>query len=448
MRLNLNELPLLLLLISVPAAAQPSPDLRQILERLERLERENQTLRQEVRALREQVSGRKEEPAATAAAREERLDVAERRVSEQAQTKVEASQRFPVRFTGMALANAYVNSKQNGNADNPALASLARGASAGGATWRQTILGLEYQGPQTLAGGAVRGAVHFDFFGGANQPLAHLLRIRTAAIGLDWKNTSVSFVQDKPLFSQRDPDSLAQVGISPLTAAGNLWVWVPQLRFEQRFAAGESTQFTLQAALVQTNENSANVPPQFAASLERFRPGYQGRLEWARKLGSRARIEIAPGMHYSSTHVAATRVPSSLVSVDWLLAPAERLELTGFYFQGKNVAHFGIGAIRPGFIVTGARNVAAVHATGGWSQLKIRATDRLSFHLLAGKHDDRNADLRGAAAGQNLAIGANFFYRLAPNVILSFETLQSRTNYLGAGQRLNNHYDLGFAYLF
>jgi hypothetical protein len=44
--------------------------------------------------------------------------------------------------------------------------------------------------------------------------------------------------QDKPLISPRDPDSLAQVGLSPLTAAGNPWLWKPQVRFEHRFELG------------------------------------------------------------------------------------------------------------------------------------------------------------------------------------------------------------------
>jgi hypothetical protein len=39
-------------------------------------------------------------------------------------------------------------------------------------------------------------------------------------------------------------------------------------------------------------------------------------------------------------------------------------------------------------------------------------------------------------------------YRLAPNVILSLETGQVRTEWLDKGKRLGNYHDLGFAYLF
>ncbi|MBI1789190.1 MAG: hypothetical protein HYR60_16785 [Acidobacteria bacterium] len=435
--------PLVLLLLPLLGAAQPNPDLRQIVERIERLERENQSLKEEVRALREQI-------AASVTPVQERVDVHESRIEEQAQSKVEAAQRFPIRITGMLLANAFLNSKQNAGVDNPTIASLARANAAGGATLRQTVLGFEYHGPQTLWNGQVRGSLFLDFFGGgaASLPLNNLPRIRTASLAVDWRSSTLLVGQEKPLFSPRDPDSLAQVGVSPLTGSGNLWLWEPQARFEQRFKIGERAGVKAQVALVQTTETSAAVPANFAATLERYRPGLEGRLELATSVGSSGRIEIAPGFHTSTTHVAGTSVPSRVISIDWLISPVERLQFTGTAWTGQDVAHFGVGAIRQGFTVLGNRSAIPVHSQGGWGQLKIRATDRLSFHLLHGLHDDRNQDLRFGGIARNQSWGANFFYRLAPNVIFSFETLQLRTTYLGAGRRLNNHYDLGFAYLF
>jgi hypothetical protein len=158
----------------------------------------------------------------------------------------------------------------------------------------------------------------------------------------------------------------------------------------------------------------------------------------------------------SNTHVAGASVPSRIFSTDWLLHPIQPLELTGFFFTGENVAHMGTTGIRQGFSILGPRNVLPVNSRGGWTQLKIVATDRLSFHLLAGLQSDHASDvLAGFGAGgpnggigRNLTYGANFFYKLSPNVITSFETTQTRTSYLLFGQRLNNHYDLAFAYLF
>ena len=57
-------------------------------------------------------------------------------------------------------------------------------------------------------------------------------------LSMDWKNQSLSVGQDKPLISFREPTSLSQVGVSAFTSAGNLWLWQPQVRFEQRAAFG------------------------------------------------------------------------------------------------------------------------------------------------------------------------------------------------------------------
>jgi hypothetical protein len=39
-------------------------------------------------------------------------------------------------------------------------------------------------------------------------------------------------------------------------------------------------------------------------------------------------------------------------------------------------------------------------------------------------------------------------YRMAPNVVLTFEGLQIRSNYVGTVNRRMNRYDLSIAYLF
>jgi hypothetical protein len=456
MRLHRHRLKLIFALLAplVRALAQPAPDLQTVIERLDRLESENRELREQVRELREQIrAGAGLEPAQKL---EERMEVEERRTAELAQVKVEASQRFPIRITGMALVNSFYNSKLNGGLDNPTVASPARGIAAGGATLRQTIIGLDFHGPETVWGGTVRGSLFMDFFNGALTNLDNMLRIRTASIGIEWKTRSLTIAQDKPIFSPRNPNSLAQVGVPPLAGAGNLWWWNPQIRFEQRIRIGDQSGLAAQIGVFETSEREARVPANFAASLERVRPGLEGRFEFFRKFGDSGRIEIAPGFHTSTTHVAAGSVPSRVVSVDWLFRPIRPLELTGFFFTGKNVAHFATSGIRQGFSIVGPQNIVPVHSRGGWAQLKLIATDRLSFHLMAGQQNDRDSDVRaglgagGAAGGigKNQAYGANFFYKLAPNVIVSFETLQTRTKYLLLGKRLINHYDLAFAYLF
>src|ERR1039457_1682956 len=106
---------LALCLASVPLCAQTAPDLAKILERLDRLEQENCAIREQVPAVQAQLGA----PAPPPPTVEERLDVQQQRIEEQAQTKVEASQKFPIRLAGMALFNAFLNSKQSGGVDYP-----------------------------------------------------------------------------------------------------------------------------------------------------------------------------------------------------------------------------------------------------------------------------------------------------------------------------------------
>ncbi|SRR5579883_6317 len=444
--------------------AQSTPEIQQILERLQKLEEANRALNDEVRSLKEQLAAARgaaaPPPEASAGAKDEavqdQLAVQQSRIDELAQTKVESSQKLPLRITGMALFNAYVNGAFNGNTDNTPIASLARGDATGGGTLRQSIIGLEFNSPQTVWGGArVTGSLFADFFGGSSVSLNHLFRIRTATISLDWNQTSISVGQDKPIISPRDPNSLAQVGISPLTDSGNLWLWQPQARVEQRFHFGASAGLRAQAGLFQMREIGSEstgynfyVPPPAAAtpSPEHPEPAVEGRFEFWKQWGENTRVEIAPGFHTNSSTVANSDVSSHLFSLDWLIKPAKFFELTGFFFNGQNVA--GLGALPQGFTPLRYDRYQPVHSTGGWAQLRFPVTERLSLNIFGGRQDDRNSDLLTGYIGLNQAYYGNIMYRLAPNVMVSFEGGQVRTTYIGIGNRLNNHYDLAVAYLF
>ena len=78
----------------------------------------------------------------------------------------------------------------------------------------------------------------------------------------------------------------------------------------------------------------------------------------------------------------------------------------------------------------------------------VPITARLAFDLYGGQQDDRNSDLVYGNIAKNQGYFSNLMYRIAPNVIVSLEGGQVRTTYIGRGNRLNDHYDLGVAYLF
>jgi hypothetical protein len=449
-------LPVFLLFCAAPLNAQANPDLREILTRLDRLEKDNRSLTEEVHALRKELAGLHEPHAGAAsdgeAVAEDRAAVQQSRVEELAQTKVESSQKFPIRITGMALFNAYLNGRHNNQSTNPTIASFANGDATGGGTLRQSTLGLLFNGPLTVGGAKVSGSVYMDFFGGSAASLNNEVRLRTAEINLDWTNTSVMFGQAKPIISPRDPDSLAQVGVSPLTGAGNLWLWQPQVRLEQRIKLGDNTGLTAQAGVFQTgvlsevSDPSGYVPPTDGGRVENSRPGVEGRLELWRRWGESGRLEIAGGIHVNRNHVGSFSLPSNVYSVDWFYRPVSKLEFSGMFFHGRNVAT--LGALRQGFTVLSNGRVIPVRSTGGWAQIRVPVTSRLTFNIYGGQQDDKNSDLVYTNIAKNQAYFGNVMYRLAPNVIVSLEGGQVRTTFKQIGTRLNDHYDLAIAYLF
>ncbi len=439
------------LLLASAAHAQTESALDRILARLDKMEQDNRKLSDEVRSLRDElailktppVSG--SEPVTGSPPLQERIAVQEARADEMSQSKVESSQKSPVAITGMLLFNAFRNGKNAGTSQYPVVAAFNSGPTSSGASLRQTVLGLTFNGPSLPWGGKATGSVYMDFFAGSALPEDHIFHLRVATLDLNWRNTTIMVGQDKPIVAPREPDSLAQVGVSPLTAAGNLWDWQPQARIEQRFRLGENSGLRAQAGIYQTQELDANVPAAYARTLERARPGYEGRVEFWHKAGVK-RFEFAPGYHRSTTHVAGTSVDSRVFTFDGLLRPVQMVEITGALFRGQNVAN--LGALRQGFLILGPSQARAVHSTGGWAQIAIFPTPKLTFHLYGGQQSNRAADLLASSARRNFVYAGNLMYRLAPNILGSIEISQTRTDYLTQRIRLNNHYDLALAYLF
>src|SRR5579871_5604391 len=190
------------LLLPGMLAAQSSPEITEILARLQRLEQQNQELADEVHKLRDELAaarGQTPEPGATQALAE-KVAVEETRTEDLAQTKVEASQHFPIRITGMALVNAYLNSKGSGGFQYPIFA-WPGGLAGGGGSLRQTTIGLEYQGPQTFLNGKISGSLYMDFWGGSGAFLDQDFRIRTAKIEIDWGSRSIMAGLQSPIFA-------------------------------------------------------------------------------------------------------------------------------------------------------------------------------------------------------------------------------------------------------
>ncbi len=445
-----NRLPLCLLAFAGAASlvnAQPSPEMQQILERLDRIESQNRELMTEVQALRQQLDAAKAAQPdvlpADSAPLADRVDAQDQRIAQQDQEKISSEHHLPVTLTGMLLFNTFWTGRGAGGAENPTLAPLTSGPADAGGTFRQSVVGVKFDGPTILGGAKVTGSAYVDFFGGSGGTLNQILRLRVASVDTAWKNTTLSFALDKPILAPREPDSLAQVGVSPLTSAGNLWLWQPQVRVEQRFKFGDQAGLRAQVGVYQTSESGTGASTEYAVAQSR--PGLEGRFEFWGASGENRRIEIAPGFHVSDTQLLGQSAPSRIFSVDWLIRPISWLDFTGQFFQGENTGV--IGGLRQGVSVFNGI-VRPVEATGGWAQFKFRLTKRASLNFYGGQEDDWNRDLEPGGISRNLAYAASFMYRFGSNILASFESSQVRTTYLNSGTRIFPHYDLALAYLF
>jgi hypothetical protein len=217
------------------------------------------------------------------------------------------------------------------------------------------------------------------------------------------------------------------------------------VRVEQRFNFGSQAGLRAQLGVYETSESGTGISSEYSSTLESDRPGYEGRFELWAQSGESRRIEIAPGFHISDTHALGTSVPSQIFTLDWLIRPLSRVDITGAFFQGENVGV--VGGLPQGVVIEHYRP-RAEPATGGWAQVTLRVTPRLSFHVYGGQESDRPSYLQSGQIARNLAYAGNVMYRFGSNVLGSFEASQVRTTFVDLGLRTFPHYDLGLAYLF
>ena len=433
-----------------------------ILDRLDQIEAQNAALRSEVDTLRrelEQLKGSGIAAKGTSSTVDrldelgERLDLHEVRISEQGQVKAESSQRVPVQLSGMILFNLFGNSRHGVPAavEYPTTARIESAPASFGASLRRSVFGAEFQTPQAVLGGRFRGSFFLDLAGGAGGLTDTQPRLRTADIEGRWNRWAIFAGQEKPIFSPREPSSLAQVHSSPLAGAGNFWLWRPQLRVERLVSVTPATEFRARIGVSQTPETVGIIPPEIRASVEARRAALEGHFQIAREFSADRRIEIGSGFHRSTSHFGAFSAPADLVSLDWFVKPSRWGEFTGVIFTGQNMSKGGAGGTQGVALVPlglGQFEVVPVGRRGGWAQLTLLPTSRWSINLQAGLDDLEDDYLIPTSISRNQAFVFNTFYRLAPNVIWGVEVAQLRTRFK-AGQRPRAlHHDLYFAYLF
>ncbi len=375
------------------------------------------------------------------------------KIDDQYQTKVESASKYRVRFSGIVLFNLFGNSGSVDNQDVPTWATRPMPEDASGSvggTLRQSILGFEAFGPEIM-GARSSGNISLDFGGGFpatyNGVNSALVRLRTADVRLDWKNTSVIAGQDQLFFAPLAPTSFASVIEPALAYAGNLYSWTPQLRIEHRFALSGDSSFLLQGGVLDPVTGQPPYNMQYVwyrspdAGEYSRQPAYAGRIAYSRPLAGQT-FTLGAGGYYSRQNWGFNRMVNAYAATMDLNLPLSRLfSLSAEFYRGQAIGGIG-GALGRSVVYNGQlddpnTSVQPLNTVGGWAQLKFRPNPKLEFNAAFGQDNPFAADIRAYGEQsetygnpfwtRNRGAFGNVIYRPRSDLLLSLEYHRLRT---------------------
>jgi len=413
-----------------------------------------------------------------AASLDEEYQLLTGKVDDQYQTKVESASKYRMRLSGIVLMNLASNQGTVDSIDLPTIAYARTPGDSGGsfgATLRQSQIGFEAFGP-AVAGAKTTADLQLDLAGGfppvPNGINSGLARLRTATLRMDWADTSVVVGQDAIFFSPNSPTSFATLAIPPLTYAGNLWSWVPQIRVEHRVALGEESSVLFQAGILDPlSGETPYTPPGAALGTSYYRqpgpgeasrqPAYGTRIAWTHNVfGQPLRVGIG-GYYTRQDYGFGRNVDGWAGMTDVELPLGHELSLSGKFYRGKALGGlygaFGQSVLFSGDPASTSTEVHALNSTGGWTQLKYRPVNKWEFNAAFGMDNPFASDLRyfpypvsygDPTLAKNQGSFVNFIYRPRSDLLFSAEYRRLKTFALDDGSNGAGHVNLMMGILF
>lgn len=401
---------------------------------------------------------------------EEDLQLADAKIAEQSQTKVESASKYRVRLSGIVLFNMFGERGRTDNTDFPQFAIPADPLSTGGsfgAAIRQSQIGIQAFGP-TIAGARTSADIQFDFAGGfpgtQNGVSFGIMRLRTGTFRFDWADTSVVGGQDSLFFAPLSPTSIATLATPALAYSGNLWSWTPQVRVEHRFTLSDTSSLLLQGGIL--DNLTGDVPDSTYTRSPSWgeqsgQPAYATRVAWTHKLDGQD-LTLGAGAYYSRQNWGFNRnVDGWAGTMDLKLPLGRMFELTGQFYRGRALGGIGGGlgqtALWNAPFADSTTEVYGLNAAGGWTQLKYRATPKLQFNAALGQDNPFASDLRndggsGTYTGQLLSKNqsglVNFIFQPRSDFEMSVEYRKLKTFILDSNTNAANRVNLSVGYIF
>lgn len=456
---------------AAPAAASQSgsaadtlaAEIRRLQQAIETLQtqlteskRETADVQQALQALREQL--------------EEERELLAAQVSSLEQTKVESGSKYRARLFGMALMQLVSTRGAVDNIDLPTLAVESTPGDSGGnisAAVRQSYIGIAVFGPR-VRGLETSGDLRLDFFGGfpaANDGLsAPGVRLRTMQIAAEGTRLSLRAGQEAPFFSPLSPSSIASSAYPAMSSSGNIWAWTPQVYLERRFERSGDTTLSVRAGVLDalTGELPAGEYSRLATAGERARmPAYAARIG-ARRGAADHTLSAGASGYYSRQNWGFDRVVNAWAfTTDWELPLSNTFRVSGEAYAGHAIGGLGGGA-HSSVLFDGAPDDAAstVHpldSLGGWTQLKIKSSQRIETNLAIGIDRSKPKPFNGflqppsdeaPSATRNASGLFNVIYQLRSNLFLTAEYRRLWTRRFDGRSWLADHLNFGGAIVF
>jgi hypothetical protein len=383
-----------------------------------------------------------------------RLDALEHQVAEAGESGVHTRSGTRMELTGRVLVQAFGNTRRVNNVDNPQFVRPdttdvvpVRG---GGMTMRQTLVAFRVTSPD-VAGAQFSGDVQTDFYGG--QQLSSggrtfpLIRLRVARALLRWSKSELMVGQEVPVIAQVNPVSIAALGTPDFAGAGNLWLWLPQVRLTLGGMAPKTAAVQLAVLAPTSGDPAAAFDTDLDPAERSQRPFLQGRLRYRWEMSERPG-EIGCGAHVgwvalnSSATNARPLAVSQAVACD-IVAPWKIFELRGEAYTGQALRGLGGGGIGQLLSPTST----PVRDVGRWAQLNVAPSAIWSFGAGAGVDDPRDADLGSSARQRNASFAGYFITHPSGPLLLGLEVRRIATTY-GGRKLSNDHFNLSFGFEF
>jgi hypothetical protein len=380
---------------------------------------------------------------------EEAIALLKDQIATQAESQVQSASRVRVELFGRVLVNGFYNSDSTNNSDVPQFAAPSAGRQQGGlgGAIRQTSLGIRIDVPRVI-GAHFDGELHTDFFGGQQPSVGGrhfpVLRVRTARGILTWDRAELLFGQEVPLIAGLNPVSVASFGTSEFATAGNLWLWLPQIR--GTWVISRVGNVGIQAAVLAptTGDPVGTFDTGLDPAERSGRPYLQARIR-TRWGDEDSRGEIGVGAHQGwIRRTNGDLVSSNAVAFDARIPLGTHVEVRGEAYSGQALRGLGGGGIGQNLTTTGD----PIDDKGGWAQLIVRPNTLVDLSGGCGIGDPK--DVSGLPAGRqrNVACEAHVTAHPGGPVVASIGWRGHRTTYQSTGVAKNTHVNLALGFEF